>query len=37
MTARQSLLVARLSLVADRNAEIKSVITLYHALGVGNN
>lgn len=37
LTARQSLLVARLSLVADRNAEIKSVITLYHALGVGNN
>lgn len=37
LTARQSLLVARLSLVADRNAEIKSVITLYHALGGGNN
>ena len=30
-------LAARLSLVSDRNAEIKSVITLYHALGGGNN
>ncbi len=28
-------LTARLSLVADRNSEIKSVITLYHALGGG--
>lgn len=37
LTARQSLLAARLSLVSDRNAEIKSVITLYHALGGGNN
>lgn len=35
LTARQSLLTARLSLVADRNSEIKSVITLYHALGGG--
>lgn len=37
LTARQSLLAARLSLVSDRNDEIKSVITLYHALGGGNN
>lgn len=37
LTARQSLLAARLSLVSDRNAEVKSVITLYHALGGGNN
>lgn len=36
LTARQSLLAARLSLVADRNAEIQSIIGLYHALGGGN-
>lgn len=35
LTARQSLLSARLNLVADRYAEIEGVINLYHALGGG--
>lgn len=35
LTARQSLLAARLELLADRKAEIQSVIDLYHALGGG--
>lgn len=35
LTARQSLLSARIELLADRKAEIQSVIDLYHALGGG--
>lgn len=35
LTARQSLLSAQLELLADRKAEIQSVIDLYHALGGG--
>lgn len=35
LTCRQSLLSSRLTLVADRNEEIQSVISLYHALGGG--
>ncbi len=35
LTARQSLLSARLTLVSDRYSEIQSVINLYHALGGG--
>lgn len=35
LTARQSLLSARLEISADRQAEIRSVIALYHALGGG--
>lgn len=37
LTARQSLLSARLTLIADRYDEIQSVISLYHALGGGNS
>lgn len=35
LTAQQSLLSSRLTLVSDRNSEIQSVISLYHALGGG--
>ena len=35
LVARQSLLSARLNLVADRYSEIEGVINLYHALGGG--
>lgn len=35
LTARQSLLTSRLTLVSDYNEEIQSIITLYHALGGG--
>jgi len=35
LMARQSLLSARLNLVADRYSEIEGVINLYHALGGG--
>lgn len=35
LTARQSLLASRLTLVSDYNEEIQSVIALYHALGGG--
>lgn len=35
LTARQSLLAARLSQIADRFDEMQGVITLYHALGGG--
>ena len=37
LVARQSLLSARLNLVADRYSEIEGVINLYHALGGGAN
>lgn len=35
LTARQSLLSARLTLASDRYNEIQGVINLYHALGGG--
>lgn len=35
LSARQSLLAARINLVADRYGEIQGVISLYHALGGG--
>lgn len=35
LTSRQSLLSSRLTLVSDRNEEIQSIISLYHALGGG--
>lgn len=35
LSARQSLLAAQLTLVADRYGEIQGVISLYHALGGG--
>lgn len=35
LTAQQSLLSSRLTMVSDRNSEIQSVISLYHALGGG--
>lgn len=37
LTAQQSLLSSRLTLVSDRNSEIQSVISLYHALGGGSD
>lgn len=35
LTAQQSLLSSRLTMVSDRNSEIQGVISLYHALGGG--
>ena len=35
LSARQSLLAAQLTLVADKYGEIQGVISLYHALGGG--
>lgn len=35
LTAQQSLLDAELALVQDRGAELKALVTLYHALGGG--
>ena len=35
LTARQSLLTARLSMATDKFTQLQSVITLYHALGGG--
>lgn len=37
LTARQSLLSARLTLASDRYSEIQGVINLYHALGGGTD
>lgn len=37
LTARQSLLSARLTLVSDQYSEIQGVINLYHALGGGSD